>query len=155
MHGHDMTTKRKVQDMTTETVMGRRLIDVRTTDQVDTLVAQLEIVRSSTPTMADMVPQTTLEALVRDLWTDRGGKLRMRKSLPSGASSAARALHGQLKWHQGGGDLHGLYFAKFAAADDAEWNLVSDVSALIMVAFGQQSRALGAWKATGLVGGVS
>ena len=58
------------------------------------------------------------EELVREVYTDRGGNLRRRKSMRKTASESARSLAGIMRWHFSGGTLDGYMIARFRVTEE-------------------------------------
>lgn len=101
-----------------------------------------EIANSEIPTDDEIVAWT------RGLFTDQGGRLRVRKSTPKGADGPLRAVFGLYRWHCSGGNLDGLFIAQWNAGD--AWSRVETYITVLQVASGHTSRAVEAWKRTGL-----
>lgn len=89
-------------------------------------------------------------AWLGEVFTDRGGRLRQRSSMVKGASRAGRGLNGLLKWHRSGGNLDGLYFAKWTAG--ADFDKIATLASVVMALAGSSSSAAAAWRRTGLIG---
>lgn len=85
----------------------------------------------------------------RSLFTDHRGPLRARKACPTGSSNAERAVHALVRWHRSGGNLEGLFYAKWAAGE--AWSRVGTYVTVLLLAAGQSSPALATWARTGLL----
>lgn len=64
-------------------------------------------------------------------------------------TNSARIVGRLLEWHQGNGDLHKLFAAKFEAGP--LFDGLDTLAQTILVLSGFRSRALAAWAATGLI----
>jgi hypothetical protein len=121
---------------------------------LDELVAQLEAWRSFAAGrgIEDVTDAETWEGYVRALFTDRGGKLRRRKSPAKGATGNVRAVFGYLRFLGSGGSLEGLFCAQWQAESKSDWAAIETFGLVLKEAFGQASPALDAWRRTGLFG---
>lgn len=123
-------------------------------DLVDAVTAALALLRDLPPGEGGEILPTPsdIEAdqWIREVWTDRGGSLRPRKTLARDASDEARALAGIMRWHQSGGDLTGLMIARMTAGD--AFDRVDTLSTVTRIVAGAgRSRAVAAWERTGLI----
>ena len=118
----------------------------------DELAAYLEpsfqVLRDSAD-FTDDVPDTDLVVeLTAGLFTSRGDNLRVRANPAKGASNAVRAAHQLYRWHRSGGNLHGLYGARWTAGE--LFQAVDTYIQVLNLLNGRQSTAIDAWKRTGL-----
>lgn len=117
----------------------------------DLLVLWVERLRVVGSIAAEEIPSDAeVRAWIGALFTDRGGRLRRRKSLPKGTNPTVLGLQALLKFHGSGGNLEGLFYAKWQAGED--WPKVETFGAVLLLAFGKRSHAVEAWARTGLVG---
>lgn len=123
--------------------------EAKVSDLVDLLVpwfhhlAESSVIEPGHVPSDDEVAQWTAA-----LFTDHGGRLRVRRSPAKGASDVERAVHGVFRWHGSGGSLEGLFIAKFNAGE--AFDRVDTYVSVLLVASGRRSSALAAWQRTGL-----
>lgn len=79
------------------------------------------------------------------IYTEKGGSFRIRSKVKAQANDLARCTHKILKWHNTGGDLHGLMTARFMFSKEVYEQSETFCEVLRLIT-AQRSQALGAWK---------
>jgi hypothetical protein len=133
---------RPVQSLTTEH---------KVADLADLLIPWFEALEAGDEIPNSEIPtDDEVLAWTRSLFTDHGGRLRVRKSAPKGATGPERGVHGLYRWHASGGNLEGLFIAKWNAGE--AWSRVETYISVLRIASGRESSpAIDAWRRTGLV----
>lgn len=108
-----------------------------------------------------VLPEAVICSIIPKLFTDKADKrhpagrsTRVRSQAQRinhpdrEVSNAARTTANLLRWHTGGGNLHGLFAAQFDAP--TLFDGIDTLAQTVLVLSGVDSTALKAWKGTGL-----
>lgn len=119
-------------------------------DLVDLLVPWFaHLAESGTIATSEIPSDDEVADWTRSLFTDQGGRLRVRRSPAKGATNVHRSVAGLYRWHRSGGHLDGLFIARMNGGE--AFPRVETYLAVLQVASGHESAALAAWKRTGLI----
>lgn len=123
--------------------------EAKVADLADLLIPWFEhLEQSGTIATAAIPTDEEVVAWTQSLFTDHGGRLRVRRTSPKAATNVERAVHGLFRWHQSGGSLEGMFIARWNAGE--AWDRVDTYIDVLLVASGRTSPALAAWQRTGL-----